>query len=49
MVPLIVCEDLWKVYRVGDIEVQALRGLNVTINDGEFVAIMGQAAQGSPR
>ncbi|MBL8053139.1 MAG: ABC transporter ATP-binding protein [Nitrospira sp.] len=46
MVPLIVCEDLWKVYRVGDIEVQALRGLNVTINDGEFVAIMGTSGSG---
>lgn len=46
MAPLIVCEDLWKVYRVGDIEVQALRGLNVTINDGEFVAIMGTSGSG---
>ena len=46
MVPLIVCEDLWKVYRVGDIEVQALRGLSVTIHDGEFVAIMGTSGSG---
>ncbi len=46
MVPLIVCEDLWKVYRVGDVEVQALRGLSVTINEGEFVAIMGTSGSG---
>jgi putative ABC transport system ATP-binding protein len=46
MVPLIVCEDLWKVYRVGDVEVQALRGLSVTINEGEFVAIMGASGSG---
>lgn len=46
MSPLIVCEDLWKVYRVGDVEVQALRGLSVTINQGEFVAIMGTSGSG---
>lgn len=46
MPPLIVCEDLWKVYRVGDVEVQALRGLSVTINEGEFVAIMGTSGSG---
>ena len=46
MSPLIVCEDLWKVYRVGDVEVQALRGLSVTINKGEFVAIMGTSGSG---
>lgn len=46
MPPLIVCEDLWKVYRVGDVEVQALRGLSVTINEGEFVAIMGASGSG---
>ena len=38
MAPLIVCEDLWKIYRVGDVEVQALRGINLTIDRGEFVA-----------
>ncbi len=46
MPPLIVCKDLWKVYRVGDVEVQALRGLSVTINEGEFVAIMGASGSG---
>jgi putative ABC transport system ATP-binding protein len=46
MAPLIVCEDLWKVYRIGDVEVQALRGLSVTINEGEFVAIMGASGSG---
>ena len=46
MSPLILCEDLWKIYRVGDVEVQALRGLSVTINKGEFVAIMGTSGSG---
>lgn len=44
--PLITCEDIWKVYRLGDVEVQALRGLNLTIERGEFVAIMGSSGSG---
>lgn len=43
---LIRCEDVWKVYRLGDVEVQALRGLNLTIEQGEFVAIMGSSGSG---
>lgn len=46
MCPLILCEDLWKIYRVGDVEVQALRGINLTIDRGEFVAVMGTSGSG---
>jgi len=43
---LIECRDIWKVYRLGDVQVQALRGVTVDIQRGEFLAIMGASGSG---
>lgn len=46
MSSLIECQDLWKVYRAGDIDVQALRAVTLTILRGEMIAIMGASGSG---
>lgn len=38
--------DLTKTYKVGEIDVPALKAANITINKGEFVAIMGASGSG---
>jgi putative ABC transport system ATP-binding protein len=43
---LIECDRIWKRYRVGDVEINALRGLSLTIEQGEFVAVMGASGSG---
>jgi putative ABC transport system ATP-binding protein len=45
-VPVIQFEGVHKIYDLGEIQVHALRGLDVTIRRGEFVAIMGASGGG---
>lgn len=43
---IIKIQNLSKTYVIGEVEVHALRSVNLTINEGEFVAIMGSSGSG---
>ncbi|MFD0588026.1 ABC transporter ATP-binding protein [Paenibacillus sp. GCM10027627] len=43
---MIDCEGLVKIYKTDDLEVVALQGLNLTVEDGELMAIIGNSGSG---
>ncbi len=42
----ILCEDLFKIYKIADLEVVALRGLDLRVRRGELMAIIGASGSG---
>ena len=46
MPPLVELKNVYKIYHMGDTEIHALDGISLTIEKGEFVAIVGQSGSG---
>src|ERR1700739_2146752 len=44
--PMIEIRDLKKVYHLGDVEVHALRGVDLSVAKGEFLAVVGPSGSG---
>ena len=46
MNPFIVVENITKVYQLGEVDIPALAGVTLTINEGDFIAVMGASGSG---
>ena len=44
--PYVLCRDVFKIYKIADLEVVALRGLDLAVDEGEVVAIVGASGSG---
>lgn len=44
--PYVICDNVVKIYKIADLEVFALQGLDLTINKGELMAIIGASGSG---
>ncbi len=45
-IPIVKLENVWKVYRMGEVDVPALKNTSLEIHEGEFVAIIGASGSG---
>ena len=43
---LIVTTDLWRIYQLGSEEIIALRGVNMAVHPGQFIAVVGRSGSG---
>lgn len=46
MAPVIQVADIVKIYKMGSVDFQALKGVSLVIDEGEFVAVMGASGSG---
>ena len=43
---IIKLENVWKIYKMDEVEVTALRGLSLDVKEGEFLAVLGKSGSG---
>lgn len=46
LTPVIRLDNIWKIYQIGEVKVEALRGVSISVKSGEFVAITGSSGSG---
>jgi len=44
--PLIICDNLVKIYKMSDLEIVALQGLDLVVEEGELMALVGPSGSG---
>src|SRR5262245_48648850 len=44
--PIVSLENVTKTYRIGELKVPVLKGVSLTVNPGDFVAVMGSSGSG---
>jgi len=43
---MLTLEDVWKIYRIGNLEVHALKEVNFEVDEGEFIVVLGPSGSG---